>query len=170
MKLFRFEAKYSSLYHDAFRWSMKPVFMKYLLDSNHVKKLIYIDSDIHFFNDYNFLFDYLDSCNILLTPHWQSSDPLKDESNFKCLLTSGFYNAGFIGVNKKAIEALNWWAEVCLYNCEIKPETGNFVDQTYLDFFHYLFDGIKIIKHKGCNVANWNQVECKRTSTLGGKY
>lgn len=155
-------SKYANSYHDAFRWSMKPVFMRYLLNEG-AKKVLYVDSDIHFYSDYNFLFDYLDNNNILLTPHWRTSDPVKDQSNFKLLLTSGLYNAGFVGVNQNAIPALTWWAEVCLYNCEISPETGNYVDQTYLDFFHYLFDGVKVIKHKGCNVANWNRVECKRT-------
>jgi glycosyltransferase involved in cell wall biosynthesis/radical SAM superfamily enzyme YgiQ (UPF0313 family) len=168
--------KYFLSDHDAFRWSMKSVFMKYLLIELHLEKLIYVDSDIHFFNDYHFLFDYLDTSNILLTPHWRSSSPSLDEGNFKLLLTDGFYNAGFVGVNNRAIEALEWWANACAYKCEKSPETGNFVDQTYLDFFHYLFDGVHIIKHKGCNVANWNQVECKRTLSsnndvlINGKY
>src|SRR5690606_37933999 len=54
---------------DEFRWSMKPVFLIFLL-KNKLDKIIYLDSDIHFFNDFSFLFVKLNSYKILLTPHW----------------------------------------------------------------------------------------------------
>jgi len=156
-------AKYRESYHDAFRWSMKPIFLKFLLQSAPNKKVIYVDSDVHFFNDYNFLFKELDSASVLLTPHWRSRDPFIDKANFDCLLTSGHFNGGFVGVRKDAIPALEWWAKSCTYKCEVDPAKGHFVDQTYLDLFPVLFEDVKIIRHKGCNVANWNRVECKRT-------
>jgi SAM-dependent methyltransferase len=160
--------KYYSSNHDAFRWSMKSVFIKHLLENYNKEKVIYVDSDIHFFSDYNFLFQELDTSNVILTPHWRASNPLVDKNNFDLLMTSGLYNAGFIGVNKFAVNAMDWWAKACLYKCEIDPTKGHFVDQTYLDLFHILFENVKVVRHRGLNVANWNQVECKRCLTKDG--
>jgi hypothetical protein len=33
---------------------------------------------------------------------------------------------------------------------------GFYVDQKYLDFLPVYFDGVEVLKHKGCNVAEWN--------------
>lgn len=154
--------KYQSVYHDAFRWSMKPVFLNYLIQIKGFEKVIYIDCDVFFFDDFSFLFDELNNSDVLLTPHWRSSDPHKDLPNFKFLFTGGLFNGGFVGVNKHAVEALNWWAMACEFDCKIQPEEGQYVDQTYLNLFPVYFDKIKILTHHGCNVANWNQLHCQR--------
>lgn len=154
--------KYQSSDMDCFRWSMKPVFMKYLLKNMGFEKIIYVDNDIHFFHDFQFLFDELEQCNVLLSPHWRASDPRIDASNFMILYTSGLYNGGFVGANRKAIDALDWWAMACAFICIKDPSQGQFVDQTHLNLLPIYFDAVKILKHRGCNVANWNQEECKR--------
>lgn len=169
--------KYFNSDIDAFRWSMKPAFLNYLLREKNVDKVIYADWDIHFYNDYHFLFDELDIHDVLLTPHWRSSDPYKDAPNFGILYTSGLYNGGFIGANKNAIPAMEWWAMACEYICIKDTTTGHFVDQTHLNILPIYFEKVGILKHRGCNVANWNMVECKRTISSGttnvmiaGKY
>jgi hypothetical protein len=154
--------KYYAACMDRFRWTMKPVFLRYLLECGHAEALIYVDNDICFFNDYGFLFDELDTHDILLTPHWRSSDPQADSMNFLSLYTSGLYNGGFVGVRKHAVSALEWWARACLYVCEKNPSKGQFDDQSHLNLLPIYFDNVKIIKHRGCNVANWNRVECRR--------
>lgn len=159
--------KYWNYEMDAYRWSMKPVFIKFLLEVQKYDKVIYADSDLYFFNNYDFLFDELENNDILLTPHWRSSDPQKDKGNFDLLFVGGLYNAGFIGVNKNAIPAMDWWAKVCLYQCIKDFTKGQYVDQTYLNLLPVLFDNVKIIKHKGCNIANWNQVDCQRNVSDG---
>lgn len=161
-------SKYSTNYHDAFRWSMKPVFLKFLVSNKNVDKIIYLDSDLYFYNDPTFLFYELDNHNIILTPHWRSSNPRVDPNNFHILLTNGHYNAGFLALNKNAIQAMDWWADVCAYKCEKNASQGLFDDQSYLDLFHIYFDKVKVLKHKGCNVANWNQIECKRIPQKDG--
>lgn len=148
---------------DSYRWSMKSIFIKYLIEVEDYEKVIYADSDLYFFNDFKFLFDELAENNILLTPHWRSSDPEKDKVNFDLLFVGGLFNAGFIGVNKNGLAAMEWWAMACLYQCTKDFTKGQYVDQTYLNLFPILFDKVKIIKHKGCNVANWNQIDCPRT-------
>ncbi|KAA9036386.1 methyltransferase domain-containing protein [Ginsengibacter hankyongi] len=160
-------------YHDtditAFRWSMKPVLINYLLEVKDYQKVIYLDADIYFYNDYNFLLNELDSYDILLTPHWRSRDPHTDLINFRSLYKEGIFNGGFIGVNKKGIAAMDWFAKVCEFICINDPSQVMYYDQLHLNMLPVYFDKVGIIKHKGCNVANWNMIECKRLLDIDKK-
>jgi hypothetical protein len=146
---------------------MKAVFLNYLIEHAEREKVIYADNDIYFFNDYNFLFDELDRNTVILMPHWRVCDPTVDPVNFFSLYTSGLYNAGCVGVNKNAVAALRWWAQACLYICEKDASKGQFDDQAHLNLLPIYFEDVAIIKHRGCNVANWNQVECERVQKDG---
>lgn len=158
----KIQDKYRKTDMDAFRWSMKPVFMRYLIKEKGYGKVIYVDSDVHFFGDYTFLFDALDQSNMLLSPHWRSSDPYVDSSNFMHLYNAGLYNGGFVGVNASAADTLDWWAMACEFICIKDAAKGQYVDQTHLNLLPIYFDKVEVLKHRGCNVANWNQLECRR--------
>jgi hypothetical protein len=158
--------KYAHIEMDFFRWSLKPVFISYLLE-NGFEKVMYIDCDMFFFNDYNFLFSELDNSSVLLTPHWENSEPLVNKDSFFTLFTNGFFPAGFIGVNKKGIAAMRWWANACHFMMGSHVNYGIHDDQKYLDIFPVKFEGTKIIRHRGCNVGAWNYEECKRESVNG---
>ncbi len=160
-------AKYGLSDMDCLRWSLKPVFIQFLIHNEKYKRILYCDSDLFFFEDPIFLFNELDTFNILLTPHWRSSDPKKDQENFDQLFVAGIFNAGFIGANQFAADAMEWWAKACLHQCVKNFSIGQFVDQTYLNLFPVLFEKVHILKHKGCNVANWNQVDCPRSVSNG---
>lgn len=148
---------------DAFRWSMKSVFMIYLLQRRDYQKVIFCDSDVCFLGDYSFLVKYLEYYSILLTPHWRPTNPFfKFTECFEQNFQHGLFNGGFIAANKNGIKTLRWWAKACYFNCKIEPERGYYVDQKYLDLFILLNDKVYIIRHKGCNIANWNRQECKR--------
>lgn len=153
--------KYFRLYIDGFRWSMKPVVLNYLLESGY-DQAFFLDPDLFFFADFSFIESDLDKKAVLLTPHWRASKPMLDENNFAILQTSGLFNAGFIGVTAAGRTAMDWWARVCLYRCEKQPTQGLYVDQAYLDMMPIYFDDVVIERHRGCNVANWNRVECAR--------
>lgn len=145
------------------RWALKPLFLKYLIDFRSLEKVIFIDPDTYFFKNPSFLFKKLDKADILITPHWRSKDPFLDESNFNELFSGGLFNAGFFGCTSKSVNVLDWWFRVCAYKM-IKTD-GFYVDQAYLNLIPIYFSGqVKILQHKGCNVANWNMVECKRTN------
>jgi lipopolysaccharide biosynthesis glycosyltransferase len=146
---------------DSLRWALKPVYINYLL-ANGFEKVVYTDCDLFFFNDYEFLFEELDRYILTLTPGYTSSNPYVHEEEFLSGYKYGLFNAGFVGANKNSMAALNWWANCCSYKVETDFENGLFVDQKYLDALPVLFDDIGIIRHKGCNVAIWNQHECKR--------
>ena len=160
--------KYKNDYKDAFRWSMKSVFIKYLLERGD-EQVFFLDPDLYFYDYFDFLIQELEGHSILLTPHWRACDPYEDPSNFAVLQTSGLFNAGFVGATQKAIPALEWWSKVCAYKCIKAPDKGFFDDQAYLDLMPIYFEKVKILRHQGCNVANWNQIECKRTITEDGE-
>lgn len=159
---------------DKLRWSFKPVFLSHLLSAGY-DKVIYVDNDIFFTNPFNFLWDELDSNKVLLTPHWRPSNPANEPLWFETNFRDGIYNAGFIGVSKGAEDALNWWANTCLYKVTKSYIQGMFDDQKYLDMMPVVEPSTKVIAHQGCNVAYWNIKEAKRKNTSGevkinGKY
>ncbi|MGM5470800.1 hypothetical protein ACS386_11040 [Flavobacteriaceae bacterium LMO-SS05] len=151
---------------DEFRWSMKPILMSFLLNRC-CEKIIYVDSDIHFYNDFSFLFEELESSKIIITPHWRSYDTQKDCINFEKNFYEGLYNAGFIGANKMGLDVLHKLYEMCLYKCEKNRNLSLYVDQKYFDLLPLLDEHVSIIRHKGCNVAEWNGVECSRSLING---
>lgn len=153
--------RYANSYMDGFRWSMKPVLMKHLLENGY-EQVIWVDSDLFFVDDYSFLIEQLHTYRLLLTPHWRNRFPAQAPGNFQMSLREGIYNAGFVGANQRSIELLEWWAELCLYRCTKDQAAGFYVDQRYLDLAPSLFTGVHILEHKGCNIANWNQIECSR--------
>ena len=139
---------------DKLRWALKSVFMQHLLMQT--DKIIYVDNDIYFYNDPKMLFDLLDTNDILLTPHFYDSNPNLNQNWLEANFKVGLYNAGFIGVNTNATKALQWWSECCLYNIKKSYWRGLFDDQKYLDLLPVLFEGVMVLKHKGCNLAGWN--------------
>lgn len=148
-----------------FRWSMKAVLMKHILQILGYHKVLYVDGDILFFNSYNFLLDFLDKYSIILSPHNRSLDFKNDESNFNKNFTEGIYNGGFVGVSINAMEALDWWVSACLHACTKNVKYGFYGDQKYLDVFPARFKDVLSLQHMGCNVAEWNKTDCKRTLT-----
>ena len=152
--------KYAHQDQDLFRWSMKSVFTRYLL--NHYDKVICVDCDINFFSDYQFLFDLLDNASVLLTPHMRCSDPSIDPNEFQLNFLDGIYNAGFVAASRAGIQAMEYWAKCCLFCCDVNREKGFHGDQRYLDLLPTRFEGVESLRHRGCNVGNWNQVDCKR--------
>ncbi|MBK9568930.1 MAG: hypothetical protein IPO53_02680 [Chitinophagaceae bacterium] len=68
------EKKYAHTNLDHFRWALKPIFISYLLERN-FDKVIFLDPDIFFVGEHDFLFDHLNISSMLLTPHWSNTDP-----------------------------------------------------------------------------------------------
>ncbi len=150
------------------RWACKSIFLRHLL-SNGYDAVIYVDNDICFYTSPDFLFEQLQKQHILLTPHYYPADPKKDQNWMEANYRVGLYNGGFIGVNKKAIPALTWWAECCLYNIKKSYWRGLFDDQKYLDLIPVLYNHVEVVRHKGCNVAGWNILTSPRSIDSNGE-
>jgi hypothetical protein len=152
---------------DALRWSLKPVFMNYLLSEQGVEQLIYADNDICFYSDYTFLFGLLTQYSFLLTPHHYDRSPRERQNWLEANFRVGLYNAGFAGASKAGCATLAWWAESCLYCCEKNMWRGLFDDQKFLDLIPIVDPLAHVVQHKGCNVAEWNRTICKRSIIEG---
>tara|TARA_R110002049_G_scaffold82349_2_gene209560 strand:+ start:5286 stop:6191 length:906 start_codon:yes stop_codon:yes gene_type:complete len=156
--------KYENDKKSNLRWALKPLFLKFLINFKNYQKVIFVDPDLYFYQNTSFLFDKLNKADVIITPHWRSKDPVKDASNFDSLFSGGLFNAGFFGCNAKAINILDWWLNACAYKME--KTDGFYVDQGYLNLMPIYFSSqVKIIQHKGCNVSNWNLIECERTKS-----
>lgn len=158
---------------DELRWALKPALIGWLL-SQGMKKVIYADADIFFVNSAEFLFDELDRYSLILTPHWRDIKPGNNNDLFYSL-TSGYFNAGFVGASSNSMNVIKWWEEACSFRMEKSIKYGLFDDQKFLDLVPLEFDGVGIIKHKGCNIAIWNLDTNKREMVgnkllINGKY
>ena len=145
---------------DELRWSLKSVFLQHLIRRYSERDVIYCDSDFCFFSNPSEVSDYLQHAGVLLTPHWRPMKPptvsTKSSKNFRLNFLDGLYNAGFIAANSRGIEALTWWAELCLSACEKNYIEGLYFDQRYLDLMPIYFDFVVVCKHRGYNLADWN--------------
>jgi lipopolysaccharide biosynthesis glycosyltransferase len=150
---------------DKLRWALKPIYLKYLLQKGY-DKVIYVDNDIFFFQSPNYLFEMLNNYSVLLTPHFYPTNPKNNQNWLEANFRIGIYNAGFIGINQKAIPFLDWWGVCCLYNLKKSYWRGLFDDQKYLDLVPIIFEDVFIIKDSGYNQAGWN--DGYRMKKLGG--
>lgn len=153
-------AKYAK-HPDKLRWSLKPVFLYHLINTLK-NKVIYLDTDLYFYRNFDFLFDLLNEHTVLLTPHHYSRDPTQAQNWFEANFRVGLFNAGFVGVSTQASALMEWWAACCAYRCEKNALRGTFDDQRYLDLLPVMDERVHILRHKGCNVADWNRQENPR--------
>lgn len=150
----KIKAKYQQKM-DKLRWACKPLYIKELIQRGY-EKVIYVDNDIFFYSSPQQIIDSLSENNILLTPHFYLASPAHDQNWLEANYRVGLYNAGFIGVNKNALDAMEWWASCCFYNVKKSAWRGLFDDQKYLDLIPILYPKVSIIKHPGYNLAGWN--------------
>ena len=102
---------------DILRWSSKPIFALDLLNIS--EKVIYVDNDLYFHHNYDFLLNDLEDNRFLLTPHNREETQLRYDDHYPILLwRDGFFNAGFFGVNEKGRIILLWWIKMLLFRCD----------------------------------------------------
>jgi glycosyltransferase involved in cell wall biosynthesis len=139
--------------------AVKPFLLNYLFERYDIGKLLYIDPDILILNSLAPLRDYLDEANILLTPHLLSPIPADERRLTEHdILKSGVYNLGFLGLRNglESKRLLRWWSDKLYHHCIVDIEQNLFVDQRWMDLVPGLFDGVRILREPGYNVAYWN--------------
>lgn len=150
---------------------VKPFAMRKALAMLGVESLIYFDADIRLFAPLDPVLAALGQASIVLTPHLLGrvdADGLVVERQ---LLRTGAYNLGFIAVRGDAVTEsfLSWWCDRLAEHCLVDLAAGLFVDQKWVDLVPGMFDGVRILREPGLNVAWWNLQE--RPITLdGGSY
>lgn len=153
---------------DSLRWGLKPDFLRYLIAMQSIEKVLCLDCDLYFVNNFDFLYYDLEKWPVLITPHWRTIWPHIDANEFEMHLNHGICNAGFFAASDKALDFLAWWSKATEYKCEINTAQGLYVDQRYLDLAPFYFPEIvKVLQHQGCNVAIWNTKTCRRHENDG---
>jgi hypothetical protein len=140
--------------------AVKGPVMRLLTERSDAEKIVYLDPDIAVFSSLQPLLDMLDESSILLTPHQLVPElsPMAIRDNERTSLRLGIYNLGFVAIRNDAHGRAfaHWWNERLLAYCHDEPEQGLFVDQKWCDLVPALFDGVRIVRDPGYNVASWN--------------
>lgn len=145
-------------------FTLTPWLMKFVAEESNGDLVIYLDSDLYFFNEPQLVVAEMGSSDIGIIEHKYPKFLQKQLNKY------GKFNVGWVGIRKSAngLACLNWWADRCLEWCFDKPEADRYADQGYLDQFPVLFEGVKVLKNKGFNLAPWNAHATVLTK-VGGK-
>jgi hypothetical protein len=116
-----------------------------------IELLNYIDADLYFYNPLKALFDELGDASIGVVEHkfhWTNRSKNK----------YGRFNVGWISFRNDDVgrKCVSEWANQCIDWCYQKLYKGKYADQKYLDYWPNKYDNLKILKHKGANIAIWN--------------
>ena len=116
-----------------------------------VDLITYLDSDMFFFSHPRALFDELGDGSVAVIGH-RFSRVNRSRRQF------GIYNVGWVSFRRDAegMRCLRWWRERCLEWCYDRVEPTRYADQKYLDDWPERFGGVRVLEHKGANLAPWN--------------
>lgn len=133
-----------------FYYCFSPFLLKYL---QHLKydNLVYLDSDLYFFNTPEKTLDLANGYDVGVVPH-------RFEINDSNLIQYGIYNVGLVYFknNVNAIDTLEWWADSCIKSTKLEVTEISFGDQKYLDFFKGKRASVFEFLAHGDNAAPWN--------------
>lgn len=137
------------------------------------EKVFYFDPDIAIFAPLDPLVSDLDEASILLTPHQVDPDECRSAilDNEIASLKYGTFNLGFIAIRNDADgrRCADWWADRLRDWCHDRLDIGVFVDQKWCNQIPAFFDGVKIVRDPGYNVASWNLSQRRVDITEDGR-
>jgi len=138
--------------------NVKPTFLKHLIGTYDLEKLVYLDPDIFVYAPLTPVFDALSTYDAVLTPHMTT--PIFDgkSPSEQDLLYNGTYNLGFFAVRRsdEGYRILTWWEQRCLELGFSEGRSGLFVDQKWMNHAPGFFPNLLISRHPGLNMAYWN--------------
>jgi hypothetical protein len=131
-----------------------------IMEEPTAEKILYFDPDTAVFASMEPVVRLLDNASIALTPHLVDPEIEKMGilDNEICSLHYGIFNLGFLAVRNDA-EARRfalWWADRLADWCHDRLDIGVFVDQKWCNLIPCFFEGVKIVRDPGYNVASWN--------------
>ena len=133
-------------------FTCSPVLPLYVLTHNpEVDLITYVDSDLYFFSSPEPIFEEMGNHSIAITPHRYAPE-------LRSLESFGFYNVGWLSFKRdeEGMACLAWWRDRCIEWCHDYVEENRYADQKYLNQFPQRFRNLKVIEHKGANLAAWN--------------
>lgn len=134
----------------------------YYLSQLNYDAVIYLDPDVVVFGDLSDICRELESNQILLTPHQLTPEDPEDwvaiHDNELSSSKHGVYNLGFVAIRSEGegVRFAQWWRDRLYKYCKEDIPNGMFTDQKWCDLVPAFFEGVKIIRDPGYNVASWN--------------
>ncbi len=132
-------------------FTLSPFLPHYLFANTGAERITYIDGDLYFFTSPRPVIDSFGEASVAITPHRFSFE-------FRNHLVYGRFNVAWITYrrNPEGLDCLNTYKAECTAWCHDRVEDGKFGDQKYLDAWPARYPALKIIEHKGFNLAIWN--------------
>ena len=133
-------------------FTLTPFLPAFLFDRQpRIDRVTYLDADLFFFSDPQAVFDELGAASIGIIEH-------RFPEGLLSLGRYGRFNVGWLSfVNDASARAcLHRWQAQCIEWCQQREEPGRFADQKYLDDWPERVEGVKVLQHKGANLAPWN--------------
>lgn len=133
-------------------YTCTPAWIEFVLERHaDVDRLTYLDADLHFFSSPDPVQEEIADAPIAVVEH-RFPDTLGHLAEY------GRFNVGWVSFRRgaEASSCLERWREQCLEWCYDRVEPTRFGDQKYLDEWPERYPGLRIVQHKGANLAPWN--------------
>ncbi len=133
-------------------FTLGPSVLMHLFDTYpEIDLLTYLDSDLYFFDNPQYIFDELSNHDIGIISHKLTGWKKKYEIH-------GIYNVGWVSFRRseQGLACLKQWRDDCLDWCYDKVEPTRYADQKYLDKWQAQYSNLKVIEQPGANLAPWN--------------
>jgi len=131
-----------------FIWSLSPYFTWYCLEHLDIEEILYIDSDIYFFSNWNQIYESTKNSSVGIVEHRCNYNP-----------DNGKYNVGIVYFRNDidGYKCCTWWKN-CLINTnhEYYNTHSSCGDQKYLELFEILFQKVKVLDTDIGHLAPWN--------------
>jgi hypothetical protein len=135
-----------------------PLIAQYVVtQSPGLEMVTYLDADIFFFADPEPIFDEMKGASVGIVEHRHNASLMAELEPF------GIYNVGLVTFrcDDEGQACLELWCEQCLDWCYDRLESDRYADQKYLEQWPKLFSRVRVLQHKGANVAPWNFMNYK---------
>jgi hypothetical protein len=132
-------------------FTLSPFLPHFLFSHTNADRITYIDGDLYFFTSPRPVLDQVGAASVAITPHRFSFE-------FRNHHVFGRFNVAWLTYRRcpEGLDCLNTYKADCTAWCYDRVEDGRFGDQKYLDAWPGRYRSLKIIEHKGFNLANWN--------------
>ena len=150
--------------------AIKPYVIEKLFQKGY-EKVVYFDPDIKVYGSLDQMLSFLDTNEVLLTPHLTD---LLDDGKLPTeldILRSGTYNLGYIGLRQtqNTQKLVKWWQSKLYEHCVVDLEKGLFVDQKWMDLVPGMFSNVFVNRNPAWNIAYWN-LNHRSLSEKGGTF